>query len=59
MTRLALNLSEHVNGVARRHAEVSRRMTPYKGADLLFSDLERLEEIARHRPFQIVLAGKS
>src|SRR5699024_854777 len=28
MTRLALNLSEHVNGVARRHAEVSRRMFP-------------------------------
>lgn len=28
MTRLALNLSERVNGVARRHAEVSRRMFP-------------------------------
>lgn len=28
MTRLALNLSEHVNGVARRHAEVSRRLFP-------------------------------
>lgn len=28
MTRLALNLSEHVNGVARRHAEVARRMFP-------------------------------
>lgn len=28
MTRLALNLSGHVNGVARRHAEVSRRMFP-------------------------------
>jgi starch phosphorylase len=28
MTRLALNLSEHVNGVARRHAEVSRQMFP-------------------------------
>lgn len=28
MTRLALNLSEHVNGVAERHAEVSRRMFP-------------------------------
>ncbi len=28
MTRLALNLSEHVNGVAKRHAEVSRRMFP-------------------------------
>jgi len=147
MTRLALNLSEHVNGVARRHAEVSRRMfpgyrvhaitngvhpwtwacdsfrrlydahlprwchepellvradripdedlgqahaeakaallervrghggqaldpalpllgfarrmTPYKRADLLFSDLERLKTIARRQPFQIVLAGKA
>ena len=28
MTRLALNLSEYVNGVARRHAEVSQRMFP-------------------------------
>jgi glycogen phosphorylase len=28
MTRLALNLSEFVNGVAVRHAEVSRRMFP-------------------------------
>ncbi len=147
MTRLALNLSEHVNGVARRHAEVSRRMfpgyavraitngvhvwtwasesfrrlydahlpgwchepeqlmhadripddqlqqahseakvallerirsvggpaldptlplfgfarrmTPYKRPDLLFSDLERLKDIARRYPFQIVLAGKA
>mgnify|MGYP001059410031 CR=1 FL=1 len=146
MTRLALNLSEHVNGVARRHAEVSRRMFPgyevhaitngvhprtwacdsfrrlfdahlprwchepellaradlisddelvhahaeaktalldrirtvgasfdpelpvlgfarrmtaYKRADLLFSDLERLKSIARRHPFQIVLAGKA
>lgn len=28
MTHLALNLSEYVNGVARRHAEVSRHMFP-------------------------------
>jgi starch phosphorylase len=28
MTRLALNLSEYVNGVARRHAEVSNRLYP-------------------------------
>jgi len=28
MTRLALNLSEYVNGVAERHAEVSSRMFP-------------------------------
>lgn len=28
MTRLALNMSEYVNGVAKRHAEVSQRMYP-------------------------------
>jgi starch phosphorylase len=28
MTRLALNLSEYINGVAKRHAEVSRNMFP-------------------------------
>jgi len=28
MTRLALNLSEYVNGVAKRHAEISRKMFP-------------------------------
>jgi starch phosphorylase len=28
MTRLALNLSEYVNGVARRHAEVSAKLFP-------------------------------
>lgn len=28
MTRLALNLSEYINGVAVRHAEVSRRLFP-------------------------------
>ncbi len=28
MTRLALNLSEYVNGVAKRHAEISRSMFP-------------------------------
>ena len=146
MTRLALNLSEHVNGVARRHAEVSRRMfpgyevhaitngvhpwtwacdsfrrlydahlprwchepellvradripdeellhahaeakgalldrirrfgvsldaalpvlgfarrmTPYKRADLLFSDIDRLKSIAHKHAFQVVLAGKA
>lgn len=148
MTRLALNLSEYVNGVARRHAEVSnamfpgyrvhaitngvhpytwtsesfrllydrylpgwchepqlliradccipdeaiwqahqmskqslienvhrltgvkldsdipllgfaRRMTAYKRPDMLFSDLARLQAIARNQPLQIVLAGKA
>jgi len=28
MTRLALNLSDYINGVAKRHAEVSRNMFP-------------------------------
>lgn len=147
MTRLALNLSEYVNGVAKRHAEVSRqmfpgyavhavtngvhaatwtsaplakmydqhvpgwchepellsradripdeklwaahqeakqalvdkvreltgvvlnpdqpilgfarRMTAYKRADLLFTDLARLKVLARERPFQIVMGGKA
>lgn len=147
MTRLALNLSEYVNGVAKRHAEVSRRMFPgyavhavtngvhastwtslpfavmydqhvpgwrhepellaradripndkllaahqeaklalvdkvreltgvilnpdmpilgfarrmtsYKRADLLFTDLARLKAIAGKHPFQIVMAGKA
>jgi starch phosphorylase len=34
-------------------------MTAYKRPDLLFSDIERLKTIARHHPFQIVLAGKA
>jgi glycogen phosphorylase len=147
MTRLALNLSEYVNGVAKRHAEVSRhmfpgyavhavtngvhastwtslhvaviydqyvpgwchepellsradripgdklwaahqeakqalvdkvraltgvvlnpdlpilgfarRMTAYKRADLLFTDMARLKAIAAQRPFQVVMAGKA
>jgi len=37
----------------------ARRMTGYKRPDLLFSDTKRLVEIARKRPFQIVLAGKA
>lgn len=37
----------------------ARRMTAYKRPELLFSDLERLKNIARRYPFQIVLAGKS
>ncbi len=37
----------------------ARRMTAYKRPDLLFSDIERLKAIARHYPFQIVLAGKA
>ena len=37
----------------------ARRMTAYKRPDFLFSDLERLQKIARKYPFQIVLAGKA
>jgi len=37
----------------------ARRMTAYKRADLLFTDLTRLKAMAKQRPFQIVLAGKA
>jgi len=35
----------------------ARRMTAYKRPELIFSDMERLREIAKGQPFQIVLAG--
>lgn len=37
----------------------ARRMTAYKRADLLFSDMQRLKAIAEKHPLQIVLAGKA
>jgi len=37
----------------------ARRMTAYKRADLLFTDIERLAALAERYPFQIVLAGKA
>lgn len=37
----------------------ARRMTAYKRPDLLFSDLQRLRQIASKHPFQVVLAGKA
>jgi glycogen phosphorylase len=38
----------------------ARRATPYKRADLVFSDLARLRELARrHGPLQLVFAGKA
>ena len=37
----------------------ARRMTRYKRAHLLFSDLERLKEIGRRFPMQIVVSGKA
>lgn len=35
------------------------RMTGYKRADLLFTDLEKLRAIVAKHPFQIVVAGKA
>jgi len=37
----------------------ARRMTGYKRADLLFTDLDQLRAIAREFPFQVLLAGKA
>lgn len=35
----------------------ARRMTAYKRPELIFSDMDRLREVAKGQPFQIVLAG--
>ena len=37
----------------------ARRMTSYKRADLLFSNIERLKSLAQGQPFQIILGGKA
>jgi glycogen phosphorylase len=37
----------------------ARRMTAYKRPELLFSEMERLKQLAVKQPFQIVLAGKA
>lgn len=37
----------------------ARRMTAYKRPDLIFSDMERLKNIAKKHPFQLILAGKA
>jgi glycogen phosphorylase len=37
----------------------ARRMTAYKRAALLFSDLDRLKKALRWGPFQVVMAGKA
>ena len=37
----------------------ARRMTAYKRPDLLFHDIDRLREINRRYPFQVVLSGKA
>jgi len=52
LTGVGLNPDQPILGFARR-------MTAYKRADLLFTDLARLKAIARERPFQIVMAGKA
>ncbi len=50
----SVNLNLHVLTLG-----FARRMTAYKRPELLFADLTRLKNIARERPFQIVLAGKA
>jgi starch phosphorylase len=52
LTGVVLNPDQPILGFARR-------MTAYKRADLLFTDLARLKAIARERPLQIVMAGKA
>ncbi|MDV2481431.1 alpha-glucan family phosphorylase [Methanoculleus sp. Wushi-C6] len=37
----------------------ARRMTGYKRATLLFSDLDRLRKVLRRGPIQVVMAGKA
>ena len=37
----------------------ARRMTAYKRADLIFSDIERLRAVHRRHPFQLVIGGKA
>jgi len=52
LTSVQLDIDVPVLGFARR-------MTAYKRPDLLFSDLDRLKDVAQRWPFQIVLAGKA
>jgi starch phosphorylase len=52
LTGVVLNPDQPILGFARR-------MTAYKRADLLFTDLARLKSIARVHPIQIVMAGKA
>jgi glycogen phosphorylase len=52
LTGVALDPNRPILGFARR-------MTAYKRAALMFTDLARLKAIARDRPFQIVMAGKA
>jgi len=52
LTGTVLNPDQPILGLARR-------MTAYKRADLLFTDLARLRAIAGAHPLQIVVAGKA
>lgn len=52
LTGVVLNPDQPILGLARR-------MTAYKRADLLFTDLARLRAIAGKHPLQIVMAGKA
>jgi glycogen phosphorylase len=52
LTGVVLNPDQPILGFARR-------MTAYKRADLLFTDLARLKAIAGKHPLQIVMAGKA
>ncbi len=62
--RQLLEEVERTTGVALKEdvftIGFARRMTPYKRAALLISDIERLRAIARRSgPFQIIYAGKA
>ncbi len=62
--RILLDEVERVSGLAIDPASLvlgfARRATPYKRADMLVSDLERLRAIAgKHGPLAVVYAGKA
>ena len=59
-------LIEHIQDIHGVYLDIdvpilsfARRMTSYKRADLLFSNIEKLKQIARDKPFQIILGGKA
>jgi glycogen phosphorylase len=57
---LLLRVKQHSGvelGVDRPLIGFARRITEYKRPDLLFTDLARVEAIARERPFELVFAG--
>lgn len=60
--KLLRDINQHTNaGLNMKHFTIgfARRMTPYKRADLIFSDLDRLKKIAKQFPLQIIYAGKA